>query len=63
MKIKALFIEIVMTFAVTLVVTALVTFLYGLIVHGSRSVDWETSFSLAVILGIVLSWTKARKKK
>ena len=63
MNMKELLINFVITFAVTLVVTAIVTFLYSFIVHGAGTVDWETSFRLAIILGIVLSWTKARESK
>jgi hypothetical protein len=53
MDIKKLLINFITTFALTLVVTAIVTFLYSLIVHGAGIVDWETSFRLAIILGIV----------
>jgi len=63
MNMKELLIDFVITFAVTLVVAAIVTFLYSLIVHGAGTMDWETSFRLAIILGIVLPWTKARKSK
>jgi hypothetical protein len=63
MNMKKLLIDFVITFALTLVVTAIVTFLYSLIVHGAGTVDWETSFRFAIILGIVLSWTKARDSK
>ena len=63
MKLKELLFDFIETFAVTLVVAALVTFLYGLIVHGVGAVDWETSFRLAIILGIVLSWMRVRPSK
>jgi len=53
MKIKELLINFVIMFTVTLVVTAIVTYLWNLIVHGAGSFDWETSFRLAIILGIV----------
>ena len=55
MNIKKLLISFVTIFAVTLVVAAIVTFLYSLIVHGAGTIDWETSFRLAIILGIALS--------
>jgi len=51
------------TFAVVLVVSVIVTFLYSLIVHGAGVIDWETSFRLAIILGIVLAWIQQREKK
>ena len=63
MDIKKLLINFVTTFAMTLVVTAIVTFLYSLIIHGEGTVDWETSFRFAIILGIVLPWVKAREIK
>lgn len=51
---KKFLIDMGITIPITFVVAALVTFLYGLIVHGSGVVDWETSFFLAILLGIVL---------
>ena len=63
MGIKKLLINFVTTFAVTLVASAIVTFLYSLIVHGAGVVDWETSFRFALIFGIVLSWTRTRESK
>jgi hypothetical protein len=51
------------TFAIVLVVSVIVTFLYSLIVHGAGVIDWETSFRLAIILGIVLAWIQQREKK
>jgi hypothetical protein len=63
MNVKKLLIYFVTMFAVTLVVAAIVTFLYSLIFHGVGTVDWETSFRFAIILGIILSWTEARESK
>lgn len=63
MNIRELLINFIITFAMTLVVTAIVTILYSLIVHGAGTVDWEISFRFAIILGIILSWTKARESK
>ncbi len=54
MNIKKLIIGFVTTFAVTLVVCVMVTYLWNLIAHGESTVDWSTSFRLAIILGIVL---------
>jgi hypothetical protein len=48
------FMEFVVTFAVTLVVTIIVTLAWNLIAHGDASVDWATSFRLAIILGVAL---------
>ena len=51
------------TFVVTLVVCAIVTFLYSLIAHGEGVVDWDTAVLFAVILGIVLPIHKALTSK
>ena len=63
MNIKKLAIEFGTVFAVTLVTVALVTFLWNLIGHGERTLDWETSFSFAIMFGIMLTWTKSREIK
>ena len=63
MNIKKLFVEFVTMFAVTLVTTAIVTFLWNFIGHGESSIDWETSFRLAIIFGIILTWVKPRQNK
>jgi len=63
MKIKKLLIDFITTFAVVLVVSAIVSFLYSLIVHGSGVVDWDTSFRLAIIFGIALPLIKSREGK
>ena len=63
MNTKKLVIEFGTVFAVTLVVTAIVTFLWNLIGHGASTIDWETSFRFAIIFGIVLTWAKSREFK
>jgi hypothetical protein len=63
MNIKKLVVEFVTVFAVTLVTVALVTFLWNLIGHGASAVDWETSFRLATIFGIIQTWVKSREIK
>lgn len=63
MNIKALLIEFVTVFAVALVVTAIVTLLWNLIFHGTTTIDWETSFRFAIVLGVVLSWIETRGKR
>jgi hypothetical protein len=54
MKLKPLITHAAITFCLTLVVSALVSWLWSLIRHGAGSADWETSFRLAVILGLVI---------
>ena len=63
MNIRKLVVEFVTVFAVALVVTAIVTFLWNIIGHGESTVDWETSFRLALIFGIILTWVKSRETK
>lgn len=53
----------VSVFVVALVIAALVTYLWNLLGHGQSAVDWETSIRLAIILGIILAWTKSRGAK
>jgi hypothetical protein len=60
---KELLIDFAITFILTFVVAAIVSFLYSLTAHGAGMVDWETSFHMAIILGIVLSWMKARERR
>lgn len=63
MNLKKLIIDFVITFVVTLIVTAGVTYLWNLIFHRICSVEWETSFRFAIILGIIITWLKARESK
>jgi hypothetical protein len=44
------------------VVTAIVSFLYSLIVHSSGQWDIGLAVRFAIILGIVLTWLDRRKK-
>lgn len=59
---KELLVKFVTTFAVTLAVAVMVTYLWSLIRHGSGAVDWETSFRLAFILGIALPVSAALRR-
>ena len=65
MNIKNLFIDFVIVFIATIVVSPIVSYLYSLIVHGAGVYDWELSFRLAIIFGIIFSWmiNRERKKK
>ena len=58
MNIKKLAFEFTTIFAVTLVTTVLVTFLWNIIGHGTNTIDWEPSFRFATIFGIILTWAK-----
>jgi len=61
MNIKKLVVEFVTVFAVTLVTTVIVTFLWNLIGHGESAIDWESSFRFAVIFGVILTWVKSQE--
>jgi hypothetical protein len=63
MNIKKLAIEFVTVFAVALVTTAVVTFLWNIIGHGESTIDWEISFSFAITFGIILIWARLREIK
>lgn len=60
MNIKKLVVEFGTVFVVTLMTTAIVTFLWNIIGHGASAIDWETSFRFAIIFGITLTWVKSR---
>jgi len=53
LKIKLFFLEFLKFFLITLTIAIFVTYLWNLIVHSYGLVDWETSFRLAIIFGIV----------
>lgn len=61
MKIKRIIVDFLGTAALVFVVTAGVTYLYSLIVYGLGDIDWDTAFRLAIILGIVLTFTRIKK--
>ena len=63
MNIKSLLIDFVSSFLLVLVVSSIVTYLWNFIFRAAGAVDWETSFRLAIIFGIVLPWIKARERK
>lgn len=63
MNIGKSLIDFVTIFVVTLVVTAIVTFLWSLIFHGAGTVDWERSFGLAISLGIAFPLMRALESR
>lgn len=50
-------------FSLVLVVGAVVTYLYSLLVHGSGIIDWDTSLRLAIIFAIVLPTLREVERK
>ena len=63
MNIQAFAVEALLAFGITLVTASVVTLLWNLTFHGARAVDGETSFRLAIILGIGLGWARTRNRK
>ncbi len=63
MKIKILFWFFVANFSLTIVVAAVVTFLWSLIVHGSGFIDWEVSIAVACAVAAALVSVKAQELK
>ena len=62
MKTKSLLTGMLITFSITLVVTMVVTLLWNLIIDKSgANVDWKTSSMMAVIMGIVLPFSRLTK--
>jgi hypothetical protein len=59
MRATRVFTLFVVVFAAALVASAVVTYLWGLTVHGDAAIDWEASVRLAFVLGIVCSVVEA----
>jgi len=59
--IKRFLVHFTTVFAVTLIVCVLVTLLLNLIVYGTDTIDWPTSFRSAILFAIVFSWIGARR--
>jgi len=55
MKTRRILLNVIITFAITLVISCIVTLLWNLIIEKTGAVvDWKTSFRLALIIGIVI---------
>jgi hypothetical protein len=63
MNIKKLLVDFAAVFAVAMIVSVIVTLLWNLIVHGTGTVDWETSFRFAILFGIIMPWMERRRRK
>jgi hypothetical protein len=60
---KRVLVDFVTVFALTLVVSVIVTLFSNLIVHGASTIDWETSIRFAILLGIIVPWIETRRSK
>jgi uncharacterized membrane protein YwaF len=63
MNIKNLAVEFLVVFAVALLISAIVSFLWNIIRYGESVIEWDFAFCIAIIFGIILTWVKARKIK
>ncbi len=54
MNLKNVLRGFILYFALVLVVSAAVSFLYSLVAHGRGVVDWESAFRLALVFAIAL---------
>ena len=63
MNIKKLLVNFATVFAVSLIVSVVVSVLWNLIVHGTSTIDWEISFRFAILFGIILPWIETRRTK
>ena len=62
MKFKDWLLNFIIVFIITFLVAAIITFLWNYVFHKTCVADWETAFTLALILGIVYPTTEAFKK-
>jgi hypothetical protein len=63
MKLNKLATDFIIAFTIILVVSLIITFLYNLLVYRTSMVDGESSFRLALILGISHSFLRQLEKK
>lgn len=63
MTAKRFLADIAVTIPIAFVVAMAATYGYSLIVHGVGAVDWETSFDLAFVVGIVIPLAGLRDRK
>ena len=63
MKIKRFLIHFVIIFALVFVVNPIVIYVWNIIRHGEGSFNWQTTFVLAIVLGIVLPLVGAWESK
>jgi len=62
MSTKKIVVGFITVFAISFLVTIVVTFLWNFVFHRVATIDWETSFRFAILLGIILPIIESRKK-
>jgi hypothetical protein len=63
MGFKSAITAFIKVFAITLLVTCLVTFLWNLFFHGVGRIDWETSFLFSILFGITVPIVDSVRKR
>jgi hypothetical protein len=63
MNLKRYAADFALVFCVTLVASAIVTYLYNLIAHGHGIIEWDTAFRQSFLFGFVLPWLLQRQQK
>lgn len=63
MNTKSYLIDMAITAVIAFLAAMVVTYLYNLLVHGTGQVNWETTFDLAIVMGIVLPLVAQRRGK
>jgi hypothetical protein len=61
--VKSLVLHFLMIFALTFVVSAVVSYLYALVAHGTGTVDWGMPLRLGIILGVILPLIVRRQSR
>ncbi|MDP8313488.1 MAG: hypothetical protein RAP70_00235 [Candidatus Celaenobacter antarcticus] len=57
MKFKDFIIQFIITFVVAFIASAIVIFLYNLIIHGTGRFMWSISFMLSFTVGFVIPFS------
>lgn len=63
MKVIKTIVNFILFFAITLLVAAIVTYLWSLSFHPPAKINWETSFQLAIIISISMTIIDVKNKK
>ncbi len=63
MNLKNILRGFVVYFGLVIIVSAVVSYLYSLVAHGHGTIDWQSSFRLAIILGIALPIVSELERK
>ena len=61
MRIGKMLLHFGMVFLITFLATAVVTALYGQIVHGACGLNWESAIINGFVFGFILTWMEARR--